>query len=310
MADDRPASTVAELPLDDAADVFRGLGDPVRIAIIAALVGASRAQETPLSFAELRRAVDVADSGRFNYHLKQLRPRFVQSTDDGYVPRYAAMLAYELVQGRTALDESVEREGTTEQPCPLCERTLTVRYEADRLSLHCDSYDEQLMTIPLPPSVARERSLEDLLDIANGVAWQQTRFGRKGYCHACWGTRDVTFSGTDDAAVPEDLDPADLPDTIDVDLSCRRCHHQIEMPLRLMVSDHPAVAGFHYDRGVDVNRLTTIELFDALLVEDIGLTDDGGAWITFGDDDTTLDLEVDATFDVRVVSGAGPTSAR
>ncbi|WP_449404315.1 DUF7347 domain-containing protein [Halalkalicoccus subterraneus] len=42
-----------------------------------------------MGFADLRRRVGVEDSGRFRYHLKQLRGDFVEKANDGYRLTYA-----------------------------------------------------------------------------------------------------------------------------------------------------------------------------------------------------------------------------
>lgn len=61
--------------------LFALLSDEIRVGIVRELARADGA----LSFSELRSSVGVADSGRFNYHLKRLRGKLVEKTADGYV---------------------------------------------------------------------------------------------------------------------------------------------------------------------------------------------------------------------------------
>lgn len=72
-------------------DAFDVLGNDTRLAILFALWDASDhgVSADGLSFSELRKHVDIADSGRFNYHLDKLTDRFIERTDDGYVLRRA-----------------------------------------------------------------------------------------------------------------------------------------------------------------------------------------------------------------------------
>ena len=76
--DHYPESAAADLA--DATDAFDVLSDPTRAAILGTLFDA----DTPLSYTDLAAAVDVADNGRLNYHLRRLGTVIERSTD-GYV---------------------------------------------------------------------------------------------------------------------------------------------------------------------------------------------------------------------------------
>lgn len=64
----------------DPDEAFAVLGNETRIAILQAL---ERADE-PLAYSDLKRQVEVCDSGRFNYHLEKLIGHFVERSDEGY----------------------------------------------------------------------------------------------------------------------------------------------------------------------------------------------------------------------------------
>jgi citrate synthase len=74
----RPSSPSA----DPLAEALSTLSHPVRLDIPFALVRA----DGPLDYSSPRTAVSVEDKGQFNYHLRQLRGRFVADRDDGYAP--------------------------------------------------------------------------------------------------------------------------------------------------------------------------------------------------------------------------------
>lgn len=63
------------------------LADETRIRILETLYDVDSApdESAGLQFSTLRRRVDVADSGRFNYHLDQLQDELVRKDDTQYV---------------------------------------------------------------------------------------------------------------------------------------------------------------------------------------------------------------------------------
>jgi DNA-binding transcriptional ArsR family regulator len=65
-------------------ETFSLLANEDRLAILKAVVHADERGETPLSFSTLREAVDIRDSGRFSYHLRELTDHFLTHSADGY----------------------------------------------------------------------------------------------------------------------------------------------------------------------------------------------------------------------------------
>ena len=65
-------------------ETFSLLANEDRRAILKAVVRADEREETPLSFSTLRKAVDIRDSGRFSYHLRELTGHFLTRSADGY----------------------------------------------------------------------------------------------------------------------------------------------------------------------------------------------------------------------------------
>ncbi|AZH27088.1 ArsR/SmtB family transcription factor [Haloplanus aerogenes] len=84
----RPSPSTSP-PVDPLAETLSTLSHPARLEILFALVRA----DGPLDYTSLRAATSVADKGQFNYHLRQLRGRFVADRDDGYVPTTAGRSA-------------------------------------------------------------------------------------------------------------------------------------------------------------------------------------------------------------------------
>lgn len=73
-------------PTDDAAGLFKLLGDETRITILRELYRHwRRSPEEPcLPFSTLYERVGGGDSGQFNYHLKRLEDRLVERRTAGY----------------------------------------------------------------------------------------------------------------------------------------------------------------------------------------------------------------------------------
>lgn len=78
---------------DELGEAFGLVDDETRLEILWGLweerIDTDHRETEPVSFSELRGRVGVEDSGRFNYHLDQLVPRFVEQGEDGYTLTYA-----------------------------------------------------------------------------------------------------------------------------------------------------------------------------------------------------------------------------
>jgi DNA-binding transcriptional ArsR family regulator len=112
---------------EDAEAAFAAVADELRVGILRELWHA----DEPLSFSELRERVGVRDSGRFNYHLGELRGRFVEKTGDGYDLRFAGR---KLVGGLHSGAYTEEAEPVGPQPvdgsCVACGGDLEVQRDA------------------------------------------------------------------------------------------------------------------------------------------------------------------------------------
>ncbi|QZP36466.1 DUF7347 domain-containing protein [Halobaculum magnesiiphilum] len=105
----------------DAADALSALASEHRIAILRELAAA----DGPLSFSTLRERVGMRDTGRFNYHLGELRGRFVRERDGGYVLGHAGervvLAAADLdPEGAAMLADGRTTEGGGDDACPVC----------------------------------------------------------------------------------------------------------------------------------------------------------------------------------------------
>jgi citrate synthase len=88
-APDAPTGQPSSPPADPLAETLSTLSHPLRLEILFALVRS----EDALDYSSLHAATSVEDKGRFNYHLRQLRDRFVVRRDSGYAPTPAGRSA-------------------------------------------------------------------------------------------------------------------------------------------------------------------------------------------------------------------------
>lgn len=92
-------------------DALSVLGDETRIRILRALADAA----DPLTFTELREAVGVRDTGKFNYHLTKLCEFFVRETADGYELGHAGSRVVAATEGVGHGEPTASFE-----ECPVC----------------------------------------------------------------------------------------------------------------------------------------------------------------------------------------------
>ncbi len=274
--------------------VFRGLADTTRIAILIALAEHHRTERGALTFSELRRRAEVADSGRFNYHLDELVPRFVERTDDGYRLRYAGRQAYGLLVAGTGSTESVDLGLETDHTCMLCGAQLVAHYEHDILQLRCPDHGGVAGT-GLPPRVVADRPLDELLEVVDAEMRSQVEFARREFCPECWSSMETSID-MPAVEVPQDVD--DPP--IIVHHRCRTCSYEILVPLRFLLASHPAVVDFHLDHDHAITDVPFLRLDEHLAATDTSV-DGELASVTFEAGDDTLTVAVDDAGVVRSV---------
>lgn len=104
------------------ADALELLADDTRLAILRAL--ADRREAAPddptLSFTELRERAGVADSGRFNYHLRELCGQFVRERPEGYELGYRGAAVVDAATGAVRTDDVDPDADGEDDVCPVC----------------------------------------------------------------------------------------------------------------------------------------------------------------------------------------------
>lgn len=229
---------------DSLDDAFRALGDETRIRILRELGAA----DGWLSFSALRSRVDVDDSGRFNYHLDQLRGRYVENTDDGYLLTRAGLRVTGAIVASAYADGETIGPEPAPHACPICGADREVVYEDSAVRLRCTSDDDHRWLSPLPPGATADRSLADLLDLGTTVNRYYGELAADGTCPQCFGHVDVEMRDADD------LEHGAGGHDYVFQGVCDECGFPIGGGVGSLVTEHPAVVAAYHEHGVDVRE--------------------------------------------------------
>lgn len=259
---------------DNPEDVFSLLSDDIRVDILQALWQA----DEPLAFSELYEAVEIGDSGQFNYHLDKLIDRFVRKTPDGYELTQAGKGINGAIEaGAYTLEASIEPI-ELESTCQHCGGGRTLSYEDEVVDIACESCEVTYHFV-VPPGVFAGYESEAVPRVASQYLYATFQKIKAGFCWFCEGQIRPSVkiqsapakAPAEDGSTPEgagthsdteaddsgrtgptaDSD-GDLQEVPVVHYDCDRCGHRATTGLTFATLDHPAVQSFYYEQGIDV----------------------------------------------------------
>jgi len=222
------------------AEAFSVIANETRLSILEALW---KAPERPVSFSELRRAVDMRDSAQFNYHLKQLTDHFVASTDEGYEFRQAGKKVVRAVLAGTFNEHPEMGPFETDSTCAACGAALHAYYADEMLAIECSECAKNHGEYPFPPGGLNDRTREEILDAFNQRVRHLHCLAADGVCPECNGRMTT-------AVTHDDEDYLGL--EVRVDHECEQCRHRLYSAVGLSLLDQSDVVTFHRDHGVDL----------------------------------------------------------
>ncbi|MFC3960132.1 winged helix-turn-helix domain-containing protein [Halovivax cerinus] len=251
----RPADDPAFACTDclDPAEAFALVGNETRLAILQALWAAD---ERPVSFSDLRRAVGMRDSAQFNYHLQQLEGHFVTKVDgesgaDGPGAGSTAS-GYDFKHAGEKIVRSVIAGSFNEHPtiepfavrgtCVDCDGALEARYVEEHLSIVCSECGHGHGEYQFPPGGLSGRSREEIADAFDQRVRHLHCLAADGVCPECSGRMATRVVETDGECC--------LGAETRVDHECSQCGHTLCSAPGLRLLDHSAVVTFHRERGV------------------------------------------------------------
>ena len=300
-------------------DAFRVLGNETRLEILRVLWNAGAHHEyadvddttTTISFSVLRRAVDIRDNGKFNYHLGKLVPHFVRQSDDGYRlsgSGKTVMRAVVAISGERS-DDVVD---DLETACPLCGGQLSVTYEDQWLRFECTECrgdfgdtapDGTVFHTEFPAAGLIDRSPDEALSTGIYRCMLDLTYLMQGICRDCASpvTASVSVCTEHDAERGRFCDSCGTLDATWADLRCETCRFAKRLPVEICIMGLTPVIAFLYERGIDVLAPSIHDLTD--VVESAFRTDvtDDPLRVTITIEDRSDALTVTVDDELRVV---------
>lgn len=243
--------------LSQAAEVLSFVGDPIRLGILSTLYDASSfpdPQPRVISYTDLQEAVNVEDSGRFNYHLTKLTGLFVKSVDGGYRLRDPGKEIVRILRRGTLTDDLQLDRRPVDATCYRCGADLTVSYNGTRVLTICDSCPGSVSLDALPrgtltaisasPRAVKRRDPNELHRTVHESFQRVSESMADDICPECRGSvsKNLRICGTHDLGDDGVCPHCDRWSGIAVDLECDVCGRgSVCQPLFARM-DHPAVA--------------------------------------------------------------------
>ncbi|MFB6071949.1 MAG: ArsR/SmtB family transcription factor [Halobacterium sp.] len=226
----------------DAEDAFAAVADELRVRILRELWDA----DDPLSFSELRSRVDVDDSGRFNYHLGELRGRFVEQREAGYALRFAGRELVGALHSGVFTEEASVDPQPVDGDCLLCGGELEAAYEDEQARVTCRDCDAHVISVGIPPAFLDGRD-EDLAAAIDGYVRTMARQFSAGFCSACRGPTEGRLEASDGHGA-------------EAIFECRRCGNVFRGFVAAAVLEHTEVLAFYRDHGLDARDVPVWEM--------------------------------------------------
>lgn len=259
----------------DAIEAFEIVGNGTRVAILLALWEAydPYAETNAVTFSELRKRIDIRDSGQFNYHLGKLDGPFVKKTDRGYELNPVGLQIVQTVIAGFGTKTATIQPTEIDAACLRCDAPTAISYHDGWLYYLCtecegffggdmDRLGGIIFSQEFPPAALSNRTLEEVFTAAVFRLLQAFVMKMGGVCPQCSGVVESTFDICDDHESP----PGELC------VSCRRqydvavkwvctvCKYRGQAPPSVAAVVHPAVSAFYHDHGIDIGY--TIDDFE------------------------------------------------
>lgn len=230
-------------------EAFALLGNEIRIDIIRAL---GETSDESVSFSVLRDHVNVADSGQFNYHLKELVGSFVRRTDAGaYELTYAGNEVIGAIFSGTFNQRGASRTFDLVSSCTICGSALLAEYEQETVTISCPACDDQISSFGFPPGAFENRTREELARAFD--TWLRSYLSAVvgGFCLTCSGRMHGSI--IDDSKYLDDKE-------VGTKHICERCTNSSVNSIGAYLLYHPIVVAFHHDHGIDLTETPIWEL--------------------------------------------------
>jgi hypothetical protein len=241
----------------DPAAAFGALSDPLRVDILRELAAHRREGDPggdPIGFADLRRRVGVQDSGRFRYHLNELRDHFVEKTEGGYRLTHAGTAVVAAVLAGTLTEASTTGRAELDSNCSECGGPAVAAVEEGVCAVSCPD-GHRLFQWPVPPNVTADASVPETVDRAELLATQAIERALAGICPTC-------YDPVEPEVRVEEGDPR-------LRVVCDTCGGPLHGPAGFCLLVDPEVAAFYREHG---RRLRDSHVWEHSFVRDEAVT--------------------------------------
>ena len=249
-----------------ATEAFELLADETRLAILVALWeryepfdrgGGAR-------FSELRARVGTADSGRFSYHLDRLEGHFVESDGDGdgYRLTDAGLAFVRSVIAGAGIEDPELAPAEVDAACALCGGRVEVAYERGWVYVRCTDCeglwrddggrDGQLAKFSLHPAGLVDRTPGELYAAGWVSTFQKLYAMIEGICPTCSGRVERSLDVCGDHDPDGRCRNCGRRNRTVARMRCTVCKEWVRTTLGGVAAYHPAVVGFCYDHGLEL----------------------------------------------------------
>lgn len=225
------------------AEAFALIGNDTRLAILEALF---EADERPVAFSELYRAVGIRDSAQFNYHLQKLTGHFVRHVDDeGYEFRHAGEKVVRSIVAGTFTERPRLEPFEVEGRCVDCAKRLKAHYADEHLEVTCTSCGRSHGRYGFPPGGLTDRTTDEIARAFDQRVRHLHCLAADGVCPEC--------SGQMHPEIIETSTPTGE-SSVNVERTCVQCGHGLTSAVGLQLLDDADVVSFHRDREIRLDR--------------------------------------------------------
>lgn len=287
-SDDHGDQVASDSPDDarvDPAEAFAALSDPLRVDILRALAANHRESgPEPVGFADLRKRVEVRDSGRFRYHLNELRDHFVEKAESGYRLTTTGLEIVAAILAGTYTDRASIGPAPLDSDCTLCDSPAVAVYEDGVCTVTCEN-DHLLFQWTVPPAVTTDATLPEVVSLAELFAHQAIERALAGICPKCSAPIELCVAVDGDREGPG------------FHVTCDTCGARLFGPVGFCLFVDPGVAAFYrrHDRPLDDQHMWE----PAFVADDSTLTvtetNPVRVAVSVSLDDETLAVTVDET---------------
>ncbi len=250
-----PLETAAGAVGSHTAEAFEALANETRLAALLALWEEHEpfADDTAVSFGELRRRVGMSDPGQFHYHLDKLVGLYVVRSDDGYSLNGAGQSLVQAVVAGVGIEEPTFETTVEDLDCPVCGATPSYEYEDGYVVGRCPECAERsadggvaseggFQRFSFDPAGVMSRSPIDVLEANSIQTMWEAAMRTAGVCPQCSGSVEAELLVCDDHdAGSSRCSTCGRRNRFAAKLVCTVCKDALRFPPHCIAELHPRV---------------------------------------------------------------------